>query len=435
MNDRLNRLLAERKPTRNGVHGTGNAYESQGYYASQFRKMQESKVAWFKSVGAGDSQVNTFRRLQEIAPGIIGVLRPYDTSCPRNVIDQGLLRPYIAAGVVVVESPFNEFYYQFENSWGAALRSVSLGAEYVGGDRPGQIRRADLSRLEWPPTVAKRSLQAAGMPSDWPEQVARGWSQFANEVLQAGGIPTTPAIEGWRFETIFVPLFRILVDKYADLLTQSIVAMHNRPLNHPIDYDEDTGCWLAWTRMDRWIQDALGFALPLMATEAHSEPGWDQDRRSPRVTPQIHADRVIEVLDWPAPDNYIADIGWLWHGDGAWRGASWTENAEHMGGKDLPVVQRLKDWQPLTPQPPALTDAAMRALAEAHGQEIRIFTGGKLYKTAQERGLGYPVTNEWPEQGRLWQRFENPAQRTKSVVSCREKTYDDVRVVTWEMEV
>ena len=77
--------------------------------------------------------------------------------------------------------------------------------------------------------------------------------------------------------------------------------------------------------------------------------------------------------------------------------------------------------------------SSMRALAEKHGQEIRLFSDSALYKLIKVNDLGYATTNEWQESGRIWQRAENPEKQTKSVVSCRDKSYDDLSVVTWLM--
>jgi hypothetical protein len=395
MRERLSKLLADRKPTRRGIHGTGNCFESADYYVRQVPELQACGFDWFKLLVSGDSGVNTVRKMRDAGYTGIFIIRPYDTSCPANVIDARFVKWYLDADAVLIESPFNEFYSSYENVWHRALPVPSI--------------------------------------PDWATQIANGWAQFANIVLQAGGVPTTPAVEGWRCNDIFVPLLTVLVDRYPSLLRESIVSMHNRPLNHPIDYGQDTGGWLAWTYMDEWIQEMLGHPLPMIATESGPEPGWDMDKTFPRITAQSHAQMVKDILAWPTPDYYLADCFWLWEGSGAWAGASWKRNREYASGGDLPVVQMLRDWQP---EPPAedLDDAEMRALAERHGQELRIFPDGALYKRAQEEVLGYPTTNEWVEAGRIWQRYEDPAAMLKSVVSCRDKTFDDVKIVIWPMQ-
>jgi hypothetical protein len=404
MNAQLSKLLAEQKPSRLGVHGTGNAYDSPEMYERMFPAWRECGVRWLKLVVAGDSGVETVRRLKAKCPEIIPIIRPYDTSCPANIIDERYVRWYVdaAGGPVVMESPFNEFYYDFENSWGRSLRGVSaFGDEFIGGAQPGEIKHIDLSKLTWAKAFGVRSTEIllSGMPADWPAQVANGWAQFAQIVLRAGGIPTTPAIEGWRYESHFVPLFTVLCRDYADLLKQSIVSMHNRPLNHPISYSADNGAWLAWQSMDSFVHGALGEYLPMIATEAGPEPGWNQDSNYPQITPESHAQMVKDMLTYPTPANYLADCFWLWSGSGAWAGATWTQNQTHMGGKDLPVVQMLKDWWPpepppvvppvIPPVPPSIVDLARRAVDE----DMETFPWGDKY--ARRHGM-IPFADEIP---------------------------------------
>ena len=271
----------------------------------------------------------------------------------------------------------------------------------------------------------RRGLPVADL--DWAGQMAHGWAQQVDVIVRGGGVPLTPAIEPGKWH-ILQPFYEVLFHDYAAELRMAGLSLHPRTLDHPPTYHKDPDCWLGWMDVDHLVNDGVGEHVPIFLTEAGPEPGWNQDKSIPPevVTPQIHCDWWQEILSTPVPDYYMADCGWLWEGTGAWHGARWKRNTQHMAGADLPVVQMLKTWLPDVPAVP-ITDAGMRTLAERHGQEIRIFTGGKLYKRAQERDLGYPVTNEWPELGRIWQRYENPAKRTKSVGSVREKTYDDER--------
>lgn len=406
MNATLAKLLAEHPNlTRRGVHGTGNAYDSADYYVSQVSEMADCRVSWVKLVVAGDSGVNACRELVDC--GLIPIVRPYDTSCPRNVIDPGFLKPYRDAGVVIFESPFNEFYYDFENAWGSTRTMGAASVPTIGGEQPGEIRKADLSRMSWP-LRDTRTINAAGMPADWPAQVANGWNQFARIVLDAGGVPTTPSVEGWRYETIFRPMIAALDPA---LLKESIVAMHNRPLNHPIDYDKDTGCWLAWKDFDAAVQDVLGVPVPLLATEAGPEPGWSMDPTYPAITPQMHADMVRDILAYPTPSHYLGDCFWLWQGSGAWAGASWKRNSQHMQSADLPVVQMLKEWQPDVPEPdfpPDEPDALSPEDARDIGWRalgVPLNPGAAFFRYAQAHNLGYPLTPEWDERGYRFQAF------------------------------
>lgn len=435
MNERLARLLAERKPSRRGVHGTGNIYTAVDEYERQFAEWQACGFAWVKLLASGDSQVETVRRLTK-QTSIIPIIRFYSTECPGNTITKSLLTPYVDAGCVVFESQYNEFYYDHENAWRSALGVASVPT--VGDGWAGQIVRADLSKMTWPPT---RQVSIAGMPGDWPAQVAHGWAQFANEVLKAGGVPTTPAVEGWQYERIFVPLMRAIAKDHEGLLRQSIVAGHWRTLNHPIDYVKDTGAWLAWTHFDQTIYDLLGERLPLMCTESGPEPGWNMDATYPPITPAMHAEMVKAQLAWPTPDNYLCDAFWLWEGSGAWDGARWKNNHQHAGGGDLPVVAMLKDWQPEPQEPdePEFPDEPPDPVADAAretaDESVKMLNWGIKYAlrhnlTPFHRELPFTVAGEnwfaWP--------VHNSDGDTGLVV-YPENGYTDAqtRIVDWEV--
>jgi hypothetical protein len=389
MNEVLTKLLADRKPTRRAIHGTGNIYDSADYYQKQFAEWQACGFSWVKLLASGDSQVETVRRLTK-QTNIIPIIRLYATDCPNNSIAPDMIKLYVDAGCLLYESPYNEFYYPHENVWGRA-----------------------------------------GMPADWPQRVAHGWALFAESVLRAGGVPTTPAIEGWQHDRIFIPLMTAIVAEHADLLRQSIVAMHNRPLNHPITYMQDTGGWRAWQYMDAWIQNALGESLPLIATEAGPENGWDMDSTYPKITPQVHAQMVKDMLSWPTPDYYLADCMWLWEGSGAWAGASWKRNATWAGGGDLPVVDMLKHWRPeppvvippvVTPEP--LTPEEVRGLAW-NKVGVPLNQGAAFFGYAQKHNLGRPIMAEWDAQDYRLQGFDG------GVVYCPIGQWDRVSHVTW----
>ena len=379
MNAQLTKLLAERKPTRRGIHSTANCYESADYYVRQVPELQACGFDWFKLLVSGDSGVNTVRKMYDAGYTGIFIIRPYDTSCPANVIDAKFVKWYTDAGAQLIESPFNEFYFDYENAWGRRLdvRTIEPVPVIVG---PDGFLRHDLSKMVWPPKPAEATRMAAAMPPDWPKQVARGWAQFAKIVLEAGAIPTTPSIEGWQFDKIFIPLFQVLVDTYGDLLKESTVALHNRPLNHPITYMDDPGGWLAWRYVDTWLFARMGIHLPIGGTEAGPEPGWDQDNRFPKVTPEIHAQMWRSILSYDTPENYLFDCGWLWHGAGGFAAASWKENAQYGG--DLPVVKMLKEWPqtpiippivpPDPPKPPVTPIATELAAMAARLAEIAL---------------------------------------------------------------
>ncbi len=395
MHPYIEQLIQQRQstgwPSKRAIHASDQAYDIASYHMQQIPRWSACGFDAVKLMYSGDSQVNTLIEANKVNYRPIWIGRQYGNNAPDDIIDTKVVDLYVRQGMRFFEATGNEFYASYENKWGNSGHA---------------------------------------MPSDWPQQIARQYAKQAEAILLAGGVPITPAIESWHF-TYFMSLFDELCTNYASLLKMSAMGGHNRTLNHPPEYDKDTGGYRGWEDMDDYVFKRLGEHMPYIATEAGPEPWWDMDSTYPRVTVEMHCDWVKEILSWPTPEYYLFDCLWIWKGRGAFERASYIENPI-MNSKDLPVVRMLETWRPAAIVP-TFTDDGMRMVAERHEQEIRIFTDGLLYKTAQQLELGYPVSNEWIEYNRIWQRYEHPVNRTKSVVSCRDKTYDDVRVVTWPM--
>jgi hypothetical protein len=339
MHPKVQALIAQRKaqgwPTRRGIHGTGDWSTPLTQYQSYVSEWVQCGFNWVKLLAGGDSQVNFCRYLRDAHVPIIPVIRLYNNDAPNNHVDDNLVKQYMDVGVTIFESTMNEFYFAFENRW-------------------------------------KRNLPVDDM--DWAAEVANGWAQQANVILRAGGVPTTPAIETGKW-AVFSRFYDVMCRDYADLLKQSILALHNRPLNHPPEYHQDPDCWLGWQDADTYIFDRLGEHMAILSTEAWWEPGWNQDNRYPAITPGMHATYTKTVLSTPVPDYYLGECGWLWDGSGAWDGAKWKNNTQHNQGQDLPVIAMLKTWTPDAPSLPpgelpdpfALDDAILAAVKDKLG--------------------------------------------------------------------
>ncbi len=309
MNKRLEVLLEKYKPSKRGIHSTANCYESAEYYQRQFEEWQQCGFSWLKLLVASDSGVNTVRQMCQQVPHIIPVIRFYfgDNRVPHTTLAPDQIKPYL-------------------DTWGDIMIFECI-------NEPNN---------EW----------AGQMPPNWPDLLANNWAGMAQSILNAGGIPLLPSIEGWSYEKIFVPLWHVLIGKYRGIVEQSIINIHNRTLNHPVNYAQDSGGYLGWTWFDKLVRDTLGYSLPIMATEAGAEPGWDQDNRYPVVTPETHRDMCLEIEQAVTPPYYLANMYWLWEGSGGFARASWKRNREY-GGRDLPVVEAFKQQIILPPiEPP-----------------------------------------------------------------------------------
>ena len=383
MHSRLIELLNTRKPSRRGIHGTADWSTPKEQYVSEIPEWLQCGFSWVKLVAGGDSQRNFCQWLQENGIPIIPVIRLYYNDAPLNHVAPDSIAPYIDQGVLIFESPANEFYADYENIW----RSSEMTPERY-------------------------------------RAVAEGWGQFADSVLRGGGIPTTPSIEVWKWNH-FTGLFDILFEHYRDLLKQSIVAMHNRPLNHPIGYVEDSGGYRGWEFFDRYILEHLGEHLPLLATEAGPEIGWWDDRRFPRVDVDVHTAMVREIVLYPTPDYYLADCFWLWRGSGAFEGASW-KNSTHMNPRaDLPIIRVFKE---MSAQPPVIQPPDLSAL-DAVARDLGLKMWGRfpwVQKEAVRRGVIQGIAGQefgFMYGGKSYVAQLFVAKEGRTVVFCEEGHY------------
>jgi hypothetical protein len=244
-------------------------------------------------------------------------------------------------------------------------------------------------------------------PSGWLDVVVDNFIYDADRILSLGGLPAFPAMGvGTRVNGIA----RVVERGRGDIFEKGAwVAIHNYTLNHPLDYPyddvnqngtpltreeyerlgswawdgqpmetinewrekdknpgatihDDSSCFLALKLMDEIIRDTLGFPVPILSTEGGPVVGWREDRRYPRITPQLHADMVAAITDYIqgtgtingeiAPDSYFCMCHWIlanyrlgffapsWESQ-SWYTDWWNETFDLHG--ELPVVARLKE--------------------------------------------------------------------------------------------
>ncbi len=392
MNEKLRILLDKYKPSKTGIHGEANCYATTEYYQRQFDEWQQCGFSWFKLLVAGDSGVNTIREMRKRNLPIIPVIRFWfgERCYPGATLAPDQIKPYVDAwGEPLLFETQNEFY---------------AGSEYAGN-----------------------------MPSNWPDLIAHEWAVMTNAIINGGGIPCTPAIEGWNYDRIFVPLWNVLtgVGGYRALVEQSVVAGHWRTLDHFPTYMKDPGGYMGWTWVDKYIQNTLGHSLPLLGTEAGPEVGWDQDKTFPPVTPESHKDMCLEMIRMKKPDYYLGDCFWLWQGSGAWAQASWKANS-YYGGKDLPVIDAFKQEHEMVNPTEPTPDVWSEEEAE---KNIRRWCYDNAYPeginfnpdAAFQKGknLGAPVTKEMHLHGWAAQGF------SLKIRYCKEDDWGNLKELLW----
>jgi hypothetical protein len=379
----IERRAATGWPSKRGVQASDQAFDTAEFLTQYISEWAQAGVHCVKLMASGDSQINTIIAANKLNWTPIWIVRFYGNNAPDDVIAPDMVKPYVDRGVHLFECTANEFYQEYENKWG----------------KSGQP-----------------------MPRDWSKQIAHQFARQADSILQAGGVPITPAIESWKFCDYFMPLFNELCANYASLLKQSIMGGHNRTLNHPPEYDKDPGCYRGWEDMDDYVYKRLGEHMPYIATEAGPEPLWDDDRTYPPVSLEMHAAWVKQILAWPTPSHYLFDCLWIWKGRGGFERASYKDNPLVPNRGDLPVVVMLKSWR-LEAGPAVLTDDNIRQIGERRPSEISLNPAAALYRAGQAAGLGQAETSEWDDLGWRWQKFE------RGIVCCPIGQWDKVRTV------
>ncbi len=277
------------------------------------------------------------------------------------------------------------------------------------------------------------------MPANWFDVVMDTFIQEADFVLEIGGLPAIPAM---TFHPDRNPVQAILARGRRDLFERGVWwAVHAYTLNRPLDYPDDevnrTGrpvtpeeyarhhpwgwneppeiinrwraegrqpdarlvddphCFRVYELAGAWAQEALGYPIPVIATEGGAVTGWRDDRRYPRLDPWTAAtwtERIITFLQQDAPAWFFAVCHWLladrrmdisrphaWESQ-CWYTHYWDKQFGFNG--ELPVVSRVKALPSRvrpdveTPAPPAAEPVVLGQPAEeAAMQTVGVIEG------------------------------------------------------------
>ncbi len=301
-----------------GFHDSAGTHARPDDAAAYARRLRhEYGITWFKVLADGQNKVDLARAFT--AAGIECVVRLYaERPHPHHVVSSDDVRAYVQAGA-----------HYFE--W---------------GNEPNL-------RCEWDEASWNEGAQV--------DKVCRQWLKNAEAIRQGGGIPLLPALSpggDYPHRDWYRTMFEWLkLHNQLKTLEGAALAIHNRPLNHPLAYPpkskrDESGCYfLDYEWIDDLVRSYLGQSLPLLATEAGYEPGWAQNPEYPPITPQLHADWNMEILRgfrqgrWR--DSLFCQCMWIGEAFGhePFSESAWFNNPS---GGDLPAVAALRaEWQRL----------------------------------------------------------------------------------------
>jgi len=242
---------------------------------------------------------------------------------------------------------------------------------------------------EWMPHEKPPGWQ---MPSNWAQIFGRNWAQQAARIYDAGGYPGIQVLDRAGFD---VAVDAIAAMGRQDIWQRAFFAHHNYGENHPPDYPYDARnqqdhpgrtilddyiCALKFQAHASWMQERLGFVLPLIGGEGGWLPGAEEDRRYPKVEPPLHARYTVEMFQWlrtgvlsngqPLPDYLFSITAWI-AGSWTFQGQNWWDNPLFPDGKLTQTIEAMQaigpferrfSWQgaapptPVDPTPPAPVD-------------------------------------------------------------------------------
>lgn len=192
-------------------------------------------------------------------------------------------------------------------------------------------------------------------PTGSADDVARQWIAASDAIKAGGGIPLlypmSPGGDKQPHREMFQAILSYLKSHDAlDTLDGAGIAVHNRPHNKPLELRDSTS-FLEYEWVDDQIRDLIGRSLPIIGTEAGYTYNDLVDPNFPRITDEMHRDYNLAIIDgfrdgrWR--DALFAQNFWLLSGYGhyAFPADWWIANPLYFG-KDLPVVQALKDHAP-----------------------------------------------------------------------------------------
>lgn len=265
------------------------------------------------------------------------------------------------------------------------------------------------------------------LPPDWAQIVVAQFIHDADRVLALGGLPGLPALSVGN-QTNLISL--IVREGRADLFARGAwIAVHNYTLNHPLQYpddevnqagapltrleyerhgawawdnqsrqliniwrrqgkrpghtiEEDSDCWRSFELANLMAREALGYSVPVIGTEGGAVIGWRDDRRYPRVTPELHKEWTVGInhyMQTEAPDYFFTTCHWLLanfrlgHHVMGWESQAWFTDwwEAAFGIKDhLPTVDAVREM-PSIARRIAVPESEVRGVAtDPAGREV-----------------------------------------------------------------
>ncbi len=207
-------------------------------------------------------------------------------------------------------------------------------------------------------------------PDDYVKQFARRWAQHAIAVYDAGGYP---GLQVMGKSELWGAIDAVAATGKTHIWQRAFFVQHNYGVNHPpaFPYDarnqqdnpgqtvmDNAVAVLASLAFAHWMQEKLGFVLPIVGGEGGWQHGVFNDPRYPKVEQPYHAQYHREIFDCfrtgvlsngeALPDYLFSVTPWIlggWHTSEDWWGGplgTHTETIEAV--RRIPLFARRFSW-------------------------------------------------------------------------------------------
>ena len=199
-------------------------------------------------------------------------------------------------------------------------------------------------------------------PADLLRVFGRNWARQAAAVFDAGGYPGLQVLEK---DELGAAIDAVAEINRTDIWERAFFCTHNYGANHPPAYPYDLGMTvfddfygvLSFLAFAKWMQERIGFVLPIIGGEGGWQFGQDQDKRYPKAEQPYHAQYHKEVFDWfrtgllsngeTLPDYLFSVTPWIaagWGADDWWGGVLGTKTETIAAVQAIPPFVRKFSW-------------------------------------------------------------------------------------------
>ena len=175
----------------------------------------------------------------------------------------------------------------------------------------------------------------------------------------------TPVLQVLEKEELDAAIDAVAEIKRTDIWERAFFCLHNYGANHPPIYPYDIGKTvfddfygvLSFLAFAKWMQERIGFVLPIIGGEGGWQFGQDQDNRYPKAEQPYHAQYHKEMFDWfrtgllsngeTLPDYLFSVTPWIaagWGADDWWGGALGTKTETIAAVQAIPPFVRRFSW-------------------------------------------------------------------------------------------